>query len=511
MSLMNVIRFLVSLGILAGSIGIYFWLGKAEPPKGFEPVVYPAIVEVSPVHMHSGPMTFEVDGVVVPFRQIELAAEVGGRVEWKSDACRAGKRVKKNELLFRIDPTDYQLEIRRLTEEKKAAQAQIRELKSEISAAANRIESLAQQLEIDKRQTERINEMARRKAASSSEVDTAQRTELATRNEWQSLIDQKALLESRETRLETTVALAEANLDRAQLSLERTEIRAPIDAIVVTDQVEQDGYVQLGSIVLTLQDIQQVDVACKLQMDQMNWLWLAGDNESTSPETQAPTPELSNDSIVPKDSMSAKLVSVQAESKKTDSYFPLTPARIQSTIGNTVYQWTGIVDRYDGAGIDQTTRMVPCRINIAQPENAIVVDRPSETSQTLGSADLAETQEPRGSIEMMTGMFVKVFIDVTPPKPMLRMPHSAVQPGNAVWTVREGKLSRVPIDIVTNDTNGVFVSQSVEGIQTSDVVVTSPLATPIEGMQVIIKGSPEEQALLQKKNQAQSQKGAWGK
>ncbi len=57
----------------------------------------------------------EVDGTVVPFREARVAAEVAGRVIYKADECEAGSYVRKDQLLMRIDPTDYQLEVQRLT------------------------------------------------------------------------------------------------------------------------------------------------------------------------------------------------------------------------------------------------------------------------------------------------------------------------------------------------------------------------------------------------------------
>ena len=64
--------------------------------------------------MHEGKLNIEVDGVVVPFRQITLSAEVEGTVLFKEEDCRAGRYVEQGTVLFRIDPRDYELEIRRL-------------------------------------------------------------------------------------------------------------------------------------------------------------------------------------------------------------------------------------------------------------------------------------------------------------------------------------------------------------------------------------------------------------
>ncbi len=53
---------------------------------------------------------------MIPFREVNVAAEVSGRVTYKAPGCRAGAPVREGDLLFRIDDREYQLEIKRLEE-----------------------------------------------------------------------------------------------------------------------------------------------------------------------------------------------------------------------------------------------------------------------------------------------------------------------------------------------------------------------------------------------------------
>ena len=71
------------------------------------------VVEVSPIREHAGGIDFEVDGVVIPFREVEVPAQVAGQISFKSDNCRIGRTVKRGEILLRIDPYDFQLEVRK--------------------------------------------------------------------------------------------------------------------------------------------------------------------------------------------------------------------------------------------------------------------------------------------------------------------------------------------------------------------------------------------------------------
>lgn len=434
-----VVRTIISLLIVAGGVGAFFWLGEPEvykrPP---EAPIAPAVKLVS-AEEHDGGIPFVVDGVVVPYRQIQLAAQVSGRVDFKSDACRVGRAVKKGDVLVRIEKRDYELEIKRLTEEVKQAEASLAELDAELKTTANQIASARLQLDIEKRNVQRSNDLVARRITSAAEVDDARKAELNSMNSLQTLIDQQNLQTTRRMRLESQKILGEANLDRAELSLERTEILSPIDGVVVSENVEQDGFVQTGSPVITLQDTSQLDVTCKLQMKQMHWLWQSGGGSSG---------DLS-----------------QAYA------FPETPATILYNLGGSTFEWKGVVNRYDGAGVDNQTRMVPCRVNVADP---LGVSSKEEGTETYESPPT-----------LMTGMFVKVRIDAKPPIPLVRIPQKAVQPGSTVWVSENGKLKEKSVSVATTMGDSLIAYQEVGGLQAGDQVIVTPLATPVEGHDVV--------------------------
>lgn len=460
-------RTFLSLAILGFGIGGFFLMGTPEVPTQ-EPVPDPIpLVATAPAVEHTDGIDFEVDGVVVPYREINIAAQVAGRVEFKSDDCRSGKTVHKGELLLRIEPDDYELEVRRLSEELAQAGAMILELDAELQSAVNQIVSSRKQLEIDARQLKRQQDLMRRKAASDSEVDSARSSEIATQNILQSLLDQENLLTQRQIRMKSAKALVQANLEKAELNLKRTEIRSPIDGVIVSESVEQDGYVLPGGTMMVLQDTSQLDVSCKLYMKQMHWLWQS---------------DLSN---VP-------------GSGFTGGYdFPKTPATVIYQLGGENYAWKAVADRYDGAGLDSRTRMIPCRIHVSDPTSVMkladMVDSHSEqisVTKTPNSLDaqIASTRTHLHPPTLMTGMFVKVRVHADPPIPLVRLPQAAIQPGNTVWIVQDGKLHQKSISIANSNAEYVVAYQMSGGLQAGDLVVTSPLATPFDGMQVTTAG-----------------------
>ena len=71
-----------------------------------------------------GGFGIEVNGTVVPKREVTLSAEIDGRVVERTDACWAGRAVKRGDLLLRLDPRP--LEIQRMTFEAELGQVERR-------------------------------------------------------------------------------------------------------------------------------------------------------------------------------------------------------------------------------------------------------------------------------------------------------------------------------------------------------------------------------------------------
>ena len=460
MRLSSVLRALLSIAILASGGWAFYVLQPPPSPK--RPPDRPTlpVVQVTTATEHAEGVVIEADGVVVPHRQINLAAEVSGKVVFKADNCQAGRRVRKGEILVRIDPADYELEVRRLTEEVNTAKAQVQELETEVSTLRNQLPGLREQMEIDLRSTRRLQDMRERGAASTSELDAAQRAEVEARNRLQQQVDQVELLESRRSRLQSTLALAKANLEKAQLSLDRTKLISPVDALVAEDNVEENGYLQTGSIALVLQDTSVMDVSCKLRDGQMNLLWM------------------------------------QSEAGASDRQsFPTTPATVLYKLSGMTYRWEGVLDRLDGAGLDTQTRLIPCRVQVDRPGRG----QPFEPEKGLNAAVVsgAEAQTRSGrTLELLSGMYVQVRIRAAPPMRLVLVPQEAVQPGNRVWVVRDGSLRSLSLSIVGTMSPSIIVAAEPNGLSVGDTIVQSPMVNPIEGAKVILRGSAEEAAQI---------------
>ncbi|MHB0956598.1 MAG: efflux RND transporter periplasmic adaptor subunit [Pirellulaceae bacterium] len=452
-------RAITPMLILALGAVAYWGLSKylrKEPDRGAEGVAAPR-VQVAPVRAHEGGMTLKADGVVVPYREIDLAAEVAGRIVERSDVCRAGNYVTKGTLLARIDPQDYRLEKERLEEERRQAIVSIEELEEEILGATSLLEIADKQVELRGKELARMQRLGG--AVSTTELETAEAAELTARHALLTLKNQIRLLKIRQGRLVAVRDLVASKLAKAELDLARTEIFAPVDGVIVSDQIEEDAFVQRGAPLLTIEDTAKVEVRCKLAMEDLYWLW---DRKSNSADASA-------------------------AASPGDAYgIPETNVQIIYRLAgrdSLQYVWEGRLSRYDGIGLDEKTRTVPCRV---------VVDDPGQRVSTHTS----------GPPVLVRGMYVSVEIQVDPRTPLLKVPELALQPGNVTWRVREGKLAIVPVSFVTlletdaqerkTVRDALIYVEDPSRLGPGDHVVTSPLTFVRTGMDVQIAAEQSE-------------------
>ncbi|NNU16747.1 efflux RND transporter periplasmic adaptor subunit [Parvularcula sp. ZS-1/3] len=205
------------LVVIGGTLGVLFFFVAAisvmgalrpEPEKQEAEVVAP-IAFVRPVEY--GPINLKVktQGEVQPRREIQLAAQIAGRIESVSPSFAGGGVIKQGDVLVTIEDDDYRLAVTRARAT--VAQSEQRLAVEEAEAA-----------------------LAARDYAELSGNDGTDPSLLALR---------KPQLAAAEADL----ASAKANLADAELALKRTRIRAPFDGRVRTINANVGQYVAPGA------------------------------------------------------------------------------------------------------------------------------------------------------------------------------------------------------------------------------------------------------------------------
>ncbi|MBX2811096.1 MAG: efflux RND transporter periplasmic adaptor subunit [Myxococcales bacterium] len=124
--------------------------------------------------------------------------------------------------------------------------------------------------------------------------------------------------------------------------------------------------------------------------------------------------------------------------------------------------------------------------------------RPGEVVHLLGDLDpqgkmarlMIRVQDPLtpvGGTPLLIGSIVQVVVAGRMFTNIFEIPRLALRDGGAVWLVEEGKLKRVPVDVVWKGRETVFVLGELgEHFQ----LINSRLSTPVDGMAVRVEGAP---------------------
>lgn len=402
-----VVGLLLPIAVTVLGISSFLLLGKQAPKQvGDDPsdprvqLVKMPIANVDAIRPFSGLETLDitVSGTVVPFRQITLASEIAGRVLFKSEDCRIGRFVHKGDLLFRIDPTDYQLDVERLTALRESEYAQQHELDQELSNVNRSLTLANEELALQEKELTRMESLGSG-FVSETEVAQTRRARIAAANQVVTLQNQLRLLETRRTRIELAERLARTQLEQAKANLERAEIKAPISGVIINETVQEDSFVQKGAPLCLIEDTERVEVSCNLRTDQLLMILdQVGEGLGEDP--------------------SSRVV-------RSASYeLPKTPVEISYRLAgreDVAYQWKGHLSRYEGIGLDAQSRTVPVRITVDDPRD---VSRNGQKIDEDGNGGLPA---------LVRGMFVEVAIKTKPRRSLVLIPKLALRPGGQVW------------------------------------------------------------------------------
>ncbi|NBC02689.1 MAG: efflux RND transporter periplasmic adaptor subunit, partial [Bacteroidetes bacterium] len=201
---------LISFGILVAGAAIILLIFNTEPEAQRSGATKQTAMLVNTVQVERSNFTPTISamGTVVPSQDVMLSPRVGGQIIQLSENFTPGGYVEEGEMLLQIDPADY----------RNALQQRISELQQ---AQTN--------LEI---------EMGRQNVA-------RQDYELLD----DSLTNENRSLVLREPQLNaarSNVQSAEAAVEQAELNLERTTIRAPFDAYILSRNVNLGSQVSPG-------------------------------------------------------------------------------------------------------------------------------------------------------------------------------------------------------------------------------------------------------------------------
>ncbi|MCK0145216.1 efflux RND transporter periplasmic adaptor subunit [Arenibacter sp. F26102] len=379
----------ICLAILIAGIAITTLIFSTEPEAKTEgaSIETAMLVDVITVKGGSFEPTVAATGTVQPVEDITLSPLVSGQIIRRDPAFTPGGFVKKNQPLLQIDPSDYKntLELR----------------KSELLQSKTTLDT----------------EMGRQQIAE-QDLELITNDSLFKDNPLSAEERQLVLRQPQLNAVKATIVGAKASVDQALLNLERTTIRAPFDAHILSQNVTTGSQVGPGDDLGRLVGTEFYWVTATVPVSKLQWLRF---------------PE--ND----KDRGATVII-------KNSTAWPEEQYR------------EGYLDRQIGA-LDGQTRLARVLVKVIDP--------------------LAKNIELKGKPKLMIGTFVEVDIQANKLDDVIRLSRDYIRSNETVWVMKEDKLEIRKVDIVLTDNEYAYIRK---GLQEGEHVVISDLSTVSNGI-----------------------------
>ncbi|MGH8808107.1 MAG: efflux RND transporter periplasmic adaptor subunit, partial [Noviherbaspirillum sp.] len=176
-------------------------------------------------------------GTLSPVVQVQIGSQVSGQL--KEVLVDFNSEVKQGQLIARIDPETFETRVRQAQADVDAARAQVMTQQANI-AVQRAVQAKAEvDLAEAKRNLDRKQQLTEKGFISGADRDTAQATYNAVAEQVNTAKAQVAAASANARSSDAVVKQREAALAQAKIDLGRTEIRAPVNGIVIKRSVER--------------------------------------------------------------------------------------------------------------------------------------------------------------------------------------------------------------------------------------------------------------------------------
>lgn len=286
-------HFAITFVIIAiGALGLKALVESKPELEKRKTTVQAPIVRTIKIKIGPQSVFIRGEGTVRPLREISLVPQVAGKVVYMSAALVNGGEFKNNEILLRIDPVDYKLAVT-------LAKAKVKDAESKLRFAEENA------------------------AAAQEEWRLLHPDRAKTNKKPSPLVAKEPQLAAAQAKLEAD----KAELKKALLNLERTELKAPFDGRVSQENVDVGQYVSLGKPLASLYSTIAAEIVLPLEDENLLWFHVPGFTPGGGPGSLA---------------------------------------EIKARIAGHKLTWTGKVVRAEGK-VDERTRMINVIVRVKKP------------------------------------------------------------------------------------------------------------------------------------------------
>ena len=426
----------LALLILAGGgTASYYWLTNRPKALRRPPKPKAFLVEVVRVHPGAEQVVVSAMGTVIPAKGVELAPRVGGEVVFVAPEFIPGGRFKAGDTILRIDPCDYELALRQQEAELLKRVAELDQRTAEVKQREADVITAQCNLTLEMGEqsvARREYELLGKVIRPEDEALVLRRPQLKACKA--ACAAAEAAKRSAEALMQTAVAsrsAAEAALEKAKLDLERTTIRAPFDAVIQSRSVDLGSQVSPGQPLASLAGINEFWIKVSVPVDDLKWIQVPGFNAE--------------------------------EGSSVRVYY-------EAAWGPEAFR-LGTVKRLM-ADLEPQGRMAMLLVSVKDP---------LDTKAALGQ------RHP-----LLLGSYVRVEINGRSLPNVVRVPRTALRDGKCVWIMKPDHTLEIrSVHVEWNGDEYVLVS---DGLLDGELLITSDLAAPVEGVSLRTAEQPHAPA-----------------
>ena len=386
----------MAAGILAGAIVFYQYMISTRPATPARPSLERARpVESVVVSPATIRPNLQLFGQIVAGRSVDLRVLVAGEVREISPRLNEGGRVEAGEVLVSVDKFDYEGARVRAGVELAEAEARIAETRARLRLERDAKARADEQLQVAKREFERLSALEQRGVTTPVAVDASRSRLAAAQAVFESRSNQIPVLEAQLARETATMDRLQWNVSKAERDVENTRLLAPFSGILSNVAAEVGRLLNVSDRVATLTDLNRLEVRFTL--------------------TDAQFARLAQKPDLPQNNQTGLLG---------------RPIELAWGPEEAALNATGRIDRVS----------------------------PAITAAT-GGVDVIATIDPSGGLlTLRPGAFVRVITPDIGYDAVIRVPQSAIHPGDRVYVIgADNRLQPRAIEVAGYDREDVLV------------------------------------------------------
>tara|TARA_X000001036_G_scaffold150714_3_gene143199 strand:+ start:2411 stop:3715 length:1305 start_codon:yes stop_codon:yes gene_type:complete len=260
-----VTRFVVAALMLAISIGIVIALVNTKPQLAVlnDDRSLPAVVvfEAKAVPMQRRTVGY---GTADALQHADIPSEISSTVIALPPTTRAGRKIRKGDLIVELDASDYQQQLIRAQQSLSSAKSAIALLKVERNAAEARAVLSIEDKALAKDELDRVQEAFTKGVAKQREVDAAKQKFLSVSSISINANESASRFPLKEEQASSNVETREAEVVLAQENVRRCHVVSPIDGVLQTIDVREGELVAIGKRIARIINSSTIEIPLRL-------------------------------------------------------------------------------------------------------------------------------------------------------------------------------------------------------------------------------------------------------